>query len=153
MLSKIFDSSKKIADKSKGMVEIIKIRSTIDKIDTEAMKRKTELGALTFRLFCEGNLKAEDNDIIKLCALIQTLVSEIDVLNNQIASIQVRGICPACNSQNEADTRFCAQCGKEMPAYSSGGGNGKNRCPKCCFDNQPEDTFCGRCGISLPKSV
>jgi len=44
--------------------------------------------------------------------------------------------CPRCEAENEAERRFCGQCGTSL----------KWPCPACGFVNSPEDRFCGGCG-------
>ena len=149
MFTKILDGSKKLADKSKNMVEIMKIKSTIDKTETEIMKRKTELGALTYRLYCEADGKIDEPDIVRMCSVIQSMFSEIDLLKAQIASIEVRGQCPSCSFQNDADMRFCARCGTDLSIVNNKPEMGSKRCSKCSFLNTETDAFCGKCGTPL----
>ena len=47
--------------------------------------------------------------------------------------------CPACQVENRADRRFCADCGGALAI----------RCPACQFVNQPREKFCGGCGAAL----
>jgi class 3 adenylate cyclase/tetratricopeptide (TPR) repeat protein len=47
--------------------------------------------------------------------------------------------CPGCNADNRPGRRFCAACGKALPAP----------CPACGFENAPGDRFCGGCGKPL----
>ena len=47
--------------------------------------------------------------------------------------------CPACQVENRAGRRFCADCGAALAV----------RCPACQFVNQPGEKFCGGCGAAL----
>ncbi|MFZ0178799.1 MAG: adenylate/guanylate cyclase domain-containing protein [Candidatus Dormiibacterota bacterium] len=44
-----------------------------------------------------------------------------------------------CGSDNEADRRFCAECGQPLPAL----------CAACGTANQPSAKYCGACGTPL----
>ena len=47
--------------------------------------------------------------------------------------------CPACDTENADDRRFCAECGAALA----------RACSSCGFANQPDARFCGGCGNSL----
>ena len=47
--------------------------------------------------------------------------------------------CPACSTPNDADRRFCVECGTRLAAG----------CPVCGTVNPPEAKFCGQCGTNL----
>ncbi len=49
--------------------------------------------------------------------------------------------CPACDHDNRADRRFCAECGT---ALAPG-------CASCGTPNQPGEKFCGGCGAALTR--
>jgi class 3 adenylate cyclase/tetratricopeptide (TPR) repeat protein len=47
--------------------------------------------------------------------------------------------CPACQADNRAGRRFCAECGAPLPIV----------CEACGFANEPGARFCGGCGTPL----
>ena len=47
--------------------------------------------------------------------------------------------CPACGSANEADRKFCGECGTALA----------QTCPSCGTPNAPSVKFCGECGTAL----
>jgi class 3 adenylate cyclase/predicted ATPase len=47
--------------------------------------------------------------------------------------------CPACNHDNRAERRFCAECGAALAAL----------CAACGASNEPGEKFCGGCGERL----
>ena len=47
--------------------------------------------------------------------------------------------CPSCGTENDANARFCVQCGTRLAAG----------CPVCGTVNQPEAKFCMNCGTNL----
>jgi class 3 adenylate cyclase/tetratricopeptide (TPR) repeat protein len=46
--------------------------------------------------------------------------------------------CPSCGTENDADRRFCVECGTRLAG-----------CPVCGSINPPAAKFCGNCGSSL----
>jgi adenylate cyclase len=51
--------------------------------------------------------------------------------------------CPACQADNRADRRFCADRGAALAV----------RCSACEFVNQPGEKFCGGCGAALERAL
>ena len=51
--------------------------------------------------------------------------------------------CPACGSANEADRKFCGECGTALA----------QTCPSCGTPNAPSVKFCGECGTALTAST
>jgi hypothetical protein len=47
--------------------------------------------------------------------------------------------CPACGTHNDAERRFCVECGTRLATG----------CPVCGTVNPPESKFCGQCGTNL----
>jgi class 3 adenylate cyclase/tetratricopeptide (TPR) repeat protein len=47
--------------------------------------------------------------------------------------------CPACGHENDADQRFCTNCGTSL----------LQTCPNCSATNLPGAKFCGNCGNAL----
>ena len=53
--------------------------------------------------------------------------------------------CPYCGAQNADDSRFCTECGKEIPQG--------NVCPHCGASVNEGDAFCQSCGKNLNAIV
>jgi class 3 adenylate cyclase/tetratricopeptide (TPR) repeat protein len=49
--------------------------------------------------------------------------------------------CPACGRENDADQRFCTNCGESLLQV----------CPTCSATNMPGAKFCGNCGNALAE--
>ena len=67
-------------------------------------------------------------------------------------------ICPTCNTQNEAGSVFCDQCGASLAAAGNGGAPAfaaaasANTCPVCGAAAISGDAFCNECGAALNAS-
>src|SRR3954454_3984624 len=48
-------------------------------------------------------------------------------------------ICAACGATNDADCRFCTECGGPLAPV----------CPQCSATSRPGSKFCGNCGAPL----
>ena len=48
-------------------------------------------------------------------------------------------VCPNCKTQNDADSKFCVNCGNML----------KIDCPDCGFELAPGSKFCPNCGKKL----
>lgn len=61
-------------------------------------------------------------------------------------STHVRPVpCPACGSSQDADARFCDDCGHAMPT--------PGRCPDCGAPHDADARFCAGCGRSLAPAA
>ena len=49
--------------------------------------------------------------------------------------------CPACNTTNDQDARFCDACGQSLPAATT--------CSACGENNDADARFCDHCGSKL----
>ncbi len=73
-------------------------------------------------------------------------------------------ICPRCNNQLPAGTKFCGRCGNNLnlwslsqniPPSNYGQGSMTNArpqaviCPRCGTNYAPGTRFCGKCGVNL----
>lgn len=50
------------------------------------------------------------------------------------------GICPACNREIKASSKFCKYCGTSL-----------KHCPDCKSINTASDQFCGSCGVDISQ--
>ena len=56
-----------------------------------------------------------------------------------LVSLSTTMTCPACGTENEAERKFCGECGSSLALA----------CPACQAPNPPGTKFCGECGASL----
>lgn len=94
-----------------------------------------------------------DDDLASLAGSLRLDLPELrelrDRLNSRFgpaaASATVRDaiakVCPTCGYRSELDARFCAHCGRSLPADV--------QCPQCGRLSMAEAHFCSRCGTAL----
>src|SRR5688500_4051709 len=92
----------------------------------------------------------------------RVLNSSCSILNFCLRG-RIRGMttCPNCGAQNDANNRFCDQCGTRLdavapPAAPVAGGAGPDvpataaaTCPNCGSTVLPGEAFCDNCGADL----
>lgn len=52
-------------------------------------------------------------------------------------------LCPNCQTENPANSRYCRKCGQKMKAVPP------DQCPQCGNQNPPGSQFCNKCGTAL----
>lgn len=57
-------------------------------------------------------------------------------------------ICPACQTENKPDAKFCKGCGKSLAATAAPAAETKV-CPTCATLNPGHAKFCGKCGFNF----
>lgn len=66
-------------------------------------------------------------------------------------------ICQRCQSENEADAKFCANCGAALQAdiYTAGPADVYQPvfCPSCGAENAGGNTFCESCGAQMGQAA
>ncbi|WP_371375269.1 zinc ribbon domain-containing protein [Sporomusa aerivorans] len=147
IFNKMINSTKSIAKKSGNMVESVKLKADLDALDNEIKRRKTELGAVIYRLFIEEKLQIPE--IESICLDITRCNKEIEMINAQIESLKISSNnCPECAATNPPDAQFCADCGNKLNITSSYS-ESKVLCEKCSFKNDYSAKFCAKCGKKL----
>lgn len=103
--------------KSEELVGVTKLRMAVSKVETEIVKKKTELGSIVFDLYCDRRSDSETVDIT--CEEIKKLESELNDLKRKIAEAKKQNgpACPKCGTQLLEGAKFCSECGiKVTPA-------------------------------------
>ena len=73
--------------------------------------------------------------------LVGAVGEGLELSNAAGASVHVR--CQKCNHENEADVKFCSQCGAPMVRGVP--------CAKCSHPNEPDAKFCDHCGGEMKR--
>jgi hypothetical protein len=115
IFNKFMEGAKMVAEKSEELVEVAKLKYSISKIETEIVKRKTELGDLVYKLYKEGEM--ENPGFKPLCEEIDKLHSEIEILSAQSGGYQGDKdgkACPKCQFVNPPGAKYCVECGRQV---------------------------------------
>jgi|Deesub1362A_J573_1020465.scaffolds.fasta_scaffold00029_135 DNA repair exonuclease SbcCD ATPase subunit len=103
-------STQVVSEKSAELLEMAKIWAAISKIETEMVKKYTELGKLTYRIYNEE--KVDDQAIEKTCAEIRELDRELQGYRDQLAGVVTS--CPVCKRPVKPGMRYCPDCGQAL---------------------------------------
>jgi len=100
--------------KSEELVGITKQRMAVSKVQTEIIKKKTELGSLVYDLSCKRREDSESVDSI--CDEIKALELELSKLENAMmdAKNQSGPVCPNCSAKASEGAKYCSNCGSPL---------------------------------------
>lgn len=98
-----------ISKKAGNLCDISKLKYNASNIKGEIYKKCQELGELMYQSKYSAPVPQEKIDA--LLAEIKTLHSDLDSVNELLATAKNLIICPACGSIISSDSVFCCKCG------------------------------------------
>lgn len=110
--------------KSEELLESAKLRIAISKLETEIVKKKTELGTIVYQLYREKS--ENDGSVDKICEEIKRMEDEAAKLRKKLEKAEMaeefskeekngRGkVCPQCGEKIVAAANFCSNCGAKL---------------------------------------
>lgn len=143
----------------KPQKQISKLKSQIRKWEKERNKVFPDLGQQVYSLFKEG--KIEEPSLVETCRRIESIDEqsensrlEISRLQEQIRQMKAAGpgeviLCSYCQAPLAPGTKFCGNCGKEVPSAAPAPAMA---CPKCGAPISAETKFCGSCGAPVQQA-
>jgi len=99
-----------VSEKSGELLEMAKIKAAVAKIETEIVKKYTELGELTYRIY-RGE-EVDDQVIKKLCEELGELHQELQGYRDQLAKMTTN--CSSCKRAVKPGARYCPDCGHAL---------------------------------------
>lgn len=101
-----------VGKKAGKVIDMSKLTLAAADIKAEISKKYEMLGRVTF----EGETKGKDysKSIAEIVAKIQELKSELESVNEMIASSKSRVKCPSCGNYNAKGAIFCNKCGAKL---------------------------------------
>lgn len=113
-MNNIWDRMRKgtqmISEKSGELLEMAKVRAAVSKLETDMVKKYTELGELTYRIYMREQV--DDRQIERLCEELKALAFELREYREQLAGMVTS--CPACKRPVKPGARYCPECGREL---------------------------------------
>lgn len=112
----IFDKAKSAvnvaAKKTEEVVEVSRLKFESAKLNNELAGVYEKLGHAVYEAK-KGNY--ENNDLVEsLCEDIDTLLADLDRINNDIADKKNQVICPTCGASNVKESIYCSKCGTKV---------------------------------------
>ncbi len=119
---KLKDGTKAFSEKSEEIIEVArsksgelvgvtKLRLAISKVETDIVKKKTELGNIVYDLYRNRREDSEAVDIY--CEEIENLESELNELKSKMsdAKSQTGPVCQKCGTRLTEGAKYCSNCG------------------------------------------
>ena len=115
-----FDSFKKTVSKttkdvvkvSGDAVEFTKLKLKISEINDKIEKAYTEIGKEMYKSSVDEQVDAEL--VEQKCEFITNLKLECSKLEDELALLTNKKICPNCDFKNNSDSVFCSKCGEKF---------------------------------------
>lgn len=112
----IFDKAKSAvnvaAKKTEEVVEVSRLKFESAKLNNELAGVYEKLGHAVYEAK-KGNYKNDDL-VESLCEDIDTLLADLDRINNDIADKKNQVICPTCGASNVKESIYCSKCGTKV---------------------------------------
>lgn len=156
----------------KPQKEINRLKSQARRLEKDRDKLFPELGRAAYKVFLGNGL--DEPSLAPLCGQIKALDGQIEQSRAEMGSLQAQvqqmkaapvvpapvgaaapwtGAgpgCPYCGAPVSALTRFCGNCGRELPAAAP---PPSMLCPSCGRPIEPGVKFCGECGAPAEASA
>ncbi len=100
-----------VSEKSGELLEMAQARAAMTKLETEKIRKFTELGELTYRVYNQEHVA--DVEMEKLCAEIQELDRELEGHRARLEG-GAAPACPSCSRPVKPEDRYCPECGQSL---------------------------------------
>ncbi len=101
-----------VAKKTEQTVEVTKIKNQIRTMEKNNERDLLDMGKMIYESFKKGE---EVCDCFKeLCEAIVEREAAIEELNEEVAELKGKGVCPECKTYIDTDAAFCSKCGASL---------------------------------------
>lgn len=144
---KISVTSQSMVQKAKDVADITGLKSQISEEEKKIDKYCQNLGHMYYDMKKNEPLP----ELEELVAMIKGSYHKIDVIRENITSIENTKTCPVCGAVLEKDMAFCVGCGtkvqrEEQAAGPAGGAVKMKYCVNCGGKIPESSLFCTKCG-------
>ena len=101
--------AKSTMDKSKELIEVAKLNSTLARENEKLKSAYTELGVIFYE-----TIKDSENSYKEICDTIETCLKNIAETEVKINAAKGYNTCPDCRQPVDKANKFCANCGKKL---------------------------------------
>lgn len=108
----IEDQATVLTQKSKGVVEIAKLKMVAAQLEQDLKQKYTELGSSVFKSYSGENLNPQELE--NLCKEIKSIKDNIEIINNKLNDMQTKPACPKCGNKNPKNAHYCSHCGYNL---------------------------------------
>lgn len=107
---KLRKGTQTVSEKSGELLEMAQTRAAISKLETERIRKFTELGELTYRVYNREDVA--DEEMEHLCEQIRELDRELEAHRERMEGDTL--VCPGCSRAVKAEARYCSACGQSL---------------------------------------
>lgn len=101
-----------VAKKTEQTVEVQKIKNQIRTMEKNNERDLTDMGKMIYESFKKG--EEVDERFKELCEAIKEREASIEEMNEEVAELKGKEVCPGCKSHVEAGAAFCSKCGAKV---------------------------------------
>lgn len=101
-----------VAKKTEQTVEIQKIKGQISTMERNNERDYKDIGKIIYNRFKNG--EGADAEYIELCDAIAEREEAIAKAKQEIAGLKGLDVCPNCATHNEANAKYCQECGAKL---------------------------------------
>ena len=101
-----------VAKKTEQTVEVTKIKNQIRTMEKNNERDLLDMGKMIYESFKKNE---EVCDCFKeLCEAIKEREDAIEKMNEEVAELKGKGVCPDCKAHVDPNASFCAKCGTKL---------------------------------------
>ena len=101
-----------VAKKTEQTVEVQKLKNQIRTMEKNNARDFSDIGKMIYESFKKG---AEIDDRFKeLCEAIKEREISIEEMNEEVAGLKGKEVCPECKNHVDAGVAFCSKCGAKI---------------------------------------
>ena len=108
----ITSTTQKVVGKSGVIYSTTKLSLKITKLKAEADECYKKIGEIVYANYKGTEVSGDEAET--LCAKIEKLHEEIDVISAQIAEVKGALVCSNCGAEIRKGSSYCAKCGTEI---------------------------------------
>ncbi len=110
MWDRLRKGTQTVSEKSGELLEMAQTRAAIAKLETEKIRRFTELGELTYRVYSREDVP--DAEMERVCDEIRELDRELEAHRERLEGDTL--VCPGCSRPVKPEARYCSECGQSL---------------------------------------
>jgi DNA repair exonuclease SbcCD ATPase subunit len=110
MWDRLRKGTQTVSEKSGELLEMAQTRAAITKLETEKIRKFTELGELTYRVYNREDVA--DAEMERLCDEIRELDRELEAHRERLEGDTL--VCPGCSRPVKPEARYCSECGQSL---------------------------------------
>lgn len=106
-----------VAKKTEQTVEVQKLKGQISTMERNNERDYRDIGKIIYSRFKNG--EGADAEYIELCDAIAEREEAIAKAKQEIAGLKGLDVCPSCATHNEANAKYCQECGTKLDEEGS----------------------------------